>query len=61
MISRAVQDAYELSPVQQGMLFQTRLDPGSDVYVVRIWTRLSGALDVDAFRDAWAWAVARHP
>jgi amino acid adenylation domain-containing protein len=61
MTTRAVQDAYELSPVQQGMLFQTRLDPGSDVYVVRIWTRLSGALDVDAFRDAWAWAVARHP
>ncbi|HEX2078088.1 MAG TPA: amino acid adenylation domain-containing protein [Longimicrobium sp.] len=60
MISRAVQDAYELSPVQQGMLFQTRLDPGSDVYVVRIWTRLSGTLDVNAFRAAWEWAAARH-
>jgi amino acid adenylation domain-containing protein len=61
MISRAVQDAYELSPVQQGMLFQTRLDPGSGVYVVQLWTRLSGTLDVDAFRAAWAWAAARHP
>jgi hypothetical protein len=61
MISRGIQDAYELSPVQLGMLFHTRLDPAADVYVVRLWTRLSGALDVDAFRAAWAWAVARHP
>jgi amino acid adenylation domain-containing protein len=61
VISPAIQDAYELSPVQQGMLFQTRLDPTADVYVVRLWTRLSGALDVDAFRAAWAWAADRHP
>jgi amino acid adenylation domain-containing protein len=61
MIGRGIQDAYELSPVQAGMLFQTRLEPDSAVYVVQLWTRLSGTLDPVAFRDAWAWAVSRHP
>jgi amino acid adenylation domain-containing protein len=55
-----VQDAYELSPVQQGMLFQTRMDPGAGVYVVQLWTRLLGPLDAGAFHAAWAWALERH-
>ncbi|HEX2078523.1 MAG TPA: condensation domain-containing protein, partial [Longimicrobium sp.] len=61
MISRGIQDAYELSPVQAGMLFHAQLNPGTGVYVVQLWTRLSGALDQAAFREAWAWAAARHP
>ena len=61
MIAPGIQDAYELSPVQAGMLFHAQLNPGTGVYVVQLWTRLSGALDEAAFRQAWAWAAARHP
>jgi amino acid adenylation domain-containing protein len=60
MMPPGVQDAYELSPVQQGMLFQTRMDPGAGVYLVQLWTRLSGPLDAGGFRAAWAWALERH-
>ncbi|HYR11627.1 MAG TPA: amino acid adenylation domain-containing protein, partial [Longimicrobium sp.] len=60
MTTRTVADACELSPVQQGMLFHTQLDPAAGLYLVQLWTPLSGPLHADAFRDAWAWAVERH-
>jgi amino acid adenylation domain-containing protein len=58
---KPIADAYELTPVQQGMLFHAQLDPAAPVYVVQLWTPLSGPLDEGAFHDAWTWAVARHP
>ncbi|HEX2210930.1 MAG TPA: amino acid adenylation domain-containing protein, partial [Longimicrobium sp.] len=61
MSAPPVQDAFELTPVQAGMLFETQLDPAAGLYVVQLWTRLSGRLDAEAFRAAWAWAFARHP
>ena len=60
MTPKAIADAYEPTPVQQGMLFHAQLDPASGVYVVQLWTPLSGALDADLFRDAWSWALDRH-
>ena len=60
MIAPGIQDAYELSAIQEGMLFQTELDAGSSVYQVQLWTRLTGPLDAEAFRAAWGWAMARH-
>jgi amino acid adenylation domain-containing protein len=60
MIAPGIQDAYELSPVQAGMLFQCQLDPAAGLYVVQLWTRLSGRLDEAAFRQAWAWVAPRH-
>ena len=61
MSTAQVQDAFELTPVQAGMLFDTQLDPAAGLYVVQLWTRLSGPLDEAAFRAAWTWAMARHP
>ncbi|HEU0054323.1 MAG TPA: condensation domain-containing protein, partial [Longimicrobium sp.] len=60
MITRDVAGACELAPVQQGMLFHAQLDPDAGLYVVQLWTPLSGPLDAEAFRLAWAWAVERH-
>jgi surfactin family lipopeptide synthetase C len=56
-----LQDVYELSPIQEGMLFHSLLDPESGVYVEQLHFTLRGALDVDAFRRAWQAMVDRHP
>ena len=56
----AVQDVYELSPMQQGMLFHTLYAPASGVYVEQRHCLLHGALAVDAFQQAWQQVVARH-
>ena len=55
-----VQDAYRLSPVQEGMLFHSLLSPGSGEYVVQLCAEIAGPLDVPAFQLAWASAVERH-
>ncbi|HEX6045284.1 MAG TPA: amino acid adenylation domain-containing protein, partial [Pyrinomonadaceae bacterium] len=58
--ARADEDAYPLSPLQQGMLFHSVYTPGSTVYVGQLSFMLRGNLDVNAFIDAWRRAVARH-
>jgi amino acid adenylation domain-containing protein/non-ribosomal peptide synthase protein (TIGR01720 family) len=58
--SRAVQDLYPLSPMQQGMLFHSLYQQGQDdVYVSQLRADVQG-LDVARFRDAWEQVLARH-
>ena len=52
---------YPLTPMQQGMLFHTLLDPGSGAYVVQLPCRLDGPLDRGALRRAWQAVVDHHP
>ena len=56
-----VQDIYELSPMQQGMLFHTLYAPESGVYFEQRHCLLEGNLDVAAFKQAWQTVVERHP
>ncbi|MDR3635536.1 MAG: condensation domain-containing protein, partial [Isosphaeraceae bacterium] len=57
-----VEDAYPLSPVQEGMLFHdAAAAPGSGVYVEQVLCRLNGPLDLAAFETAWRQVAARHP
>ncbi|MFO7586807.1 MAG: condensation domain-containing protein, partial [Gemmatimonadota bacterium] len=58
--SRRIEAIYPLSPMQQGMLFHTLLEPESGAYFEQMACRLRGALDVDAFERAWKQVVARH-
>jgi amino acid adenylation domain-containing protein len=60
MDSRAIQEIYELSPMQQAMLFHSLYAPGSGVYVIQLSLRLTGRLDVEAFERAWRLLFARH-
>ncbi|HEY2736964.1 MAG TPA: amino acid adenylation domain-containing protein, partial [Thermoanaerobaculia bacterium] len=55
-----IETVYELSPMQQAMLFHSLYAPGSGVYVVQISLRLSGRLDTAAFLRAWQRVVERH-
>src|ERR1051325_1600277 len=60
MNSKNIEDAYPLSPMQEGLLFHSLYDEHQAVYVTHIACALSG-LDVSAFERAWQKAVDRHP
>ncbi|NEU73789.1 non-ribosomal peptide synthetase [Hassallia byssoidea VB512170] len=55
-----IEDIYQLSPVQQGMLFHTLYAPSSGVYCQQLSCTFTGRLDVQAFDAAWQQVVARH-
>ncbi|OBQ12654.1 amino acid adenylation domain-containing protein [Anabaena sp. AL09] len=57
---QSIEDLYELSPMQQGMLFHTLYAPESEVYFEQLLCILSGELNFSAFQKAWEQIVARH-
>jgi amino acid adenylation domain-containing protein/non-ribosomal peptide synthase protein (TIGR01720 family) len=56
-----LEDVYELTPAQQGMLFHTIYEPASGAYVNQLTCRIEGVLEEAVFREAWRSAIARHP
>jgi amino acid adenylation domain-containing protein len=56
-----IEDAYPLSPAQEGILFHTQYAPDSGVYIEQFTCRLRGELDLPAFERSWRLLVARHP
>lgn len=56
-----IEDLYELSPMQQGMLFHTLYAPESEVYFEQLLCTLQGELNFPGFVQAWQQVVARHP
>ncbi|HYW19652.1 MAG TPA: amino acid adenylation domain-containing protein [Nodularia sp. (in: cyanobacteria)] len=56
-----LEDIYELSPLQQGLLFHTIYAPNSGVYFEQFSWTLQGNLNVDAFKKSWERVVERHP
>ena len=60
MNARNIESFYPLSPMQQGMLFHSRLAPQSGVYVEQVQCTLRGDLQVAAFEQAWQDVMARH-
>ncbi|KYF66721.1 non-ribosomal peptide synthetase [Sorangium cellulosum] len=54
-------DVYPLSPMQEGMLFHTLLNPGSGIYLMQQHYVWHGALDPDLVVEAWRRVAARHP
>ncbi|MET0649944.1 MAG: amino acid adenylation domain-containing protein, partial [Pyrinomonadaceae bacterium] len=56
-----VEDVYELTPTQQGMLFHGLYAPSSGAYFNQLSCLIEGELDPAAFRAAWRQTVERHP
>jgi amino acid adenylation domain-containing protein/non-ribosomal peptide synthase protein (TIGR01720 family) len=54
------EESYPLTPLQQGLLFHSLWEPEHDPYVEQVSCRLEGALDLAAFRAAWAQVSACH-
>lgn len=57
----SIEDIYELSPMQQGMLFHTLLSPEVGTYCSQYSIRLRGLIDPDLFYASWQILVDRHP
>nr|APD71849.1 non-ribosomal peptide synthetase 2 [Streptomyces sp.] len=53
-------DVLPLSPVQEGLLFHSMYDDGTDVYTVQLAFDLDGPLDVDRLTEAATRVVNRH-
>ncbi len=60
LVRDQVEDLYELTPIQEGLLFHSQLDPGSGFYNERFTCVLRGRADLAALRRAWEETVARH-
>ncbi|AFY44056.1 non-ribosomal peptide synthetase [Nostoc sp. PCC 7107] len=56
-----IEDIYELSPMQQGMLFHKLAAPNSVVYFEQNCFTLKTQLNIVAFQKAWQRVVDRHP
>ncbi|WP_437926826.1 amino acid adenylation domain-containing protein [Sorangium sp. So ce291] len=56
-----IEDVYPLSPMQEGMLFHTLLNPGSGIYLMQQHYTWRGPLDERLLVEAWQRVVARHP
>ncbi|MBD1865324.1 MULTISPECIES: non-ribosomal peptide synthetase [Trichocoleus] len=55
-----IEDIYELSPTQQGLLFHTLHAPKSGVYFEQFCWQLNGPLHRSAFQQAWQRLCDRH-
>ncbi|NET73691.1 MAG: non-ribosomal peptide synthetase, partial [Sphaerospermopsis sp. SIO1G2] len=56
-----IEDIYPLSPMQEGMLFESLYAPDGGVYFEQTTFTLNGELNVTAFTEAWQKLVNHHP
>ncbi|MBA5868540.1 MAG: amino acid adenylation domain-containing protein [Nitrospira sp. CR2.1] len=57
----AIEDLYPLTPMQEGMLFHTLLNPGSGMYLMQQHYTWNGPVDLDRLVEAWGRVIDRHP
>ncbi|MBK5007741.1 non-ribosomal peptide synthetase [Pseudomonas sp. S32] len=55
-----IEDVYPLTPMQEGMLLHTLLEPGTGLYYMQDRYRINSGLDPQRFAQAWQAVVARH-
>ncbi|TDF77388.1 non-ribosomal peptide synthetase [Pseudomonas sp. H9] len=55
-----IEDVYPLTPMQEGLLLHTLLEPGTGIYYMQDRYRINSALDRERFAQAWQTVVARH-
>lgn len=58
--ARRIEDIYPLTPMQEGLLLHTLLEPGQGLYFMQDRYRIDSALDHERFAQAWSAVVARH-
>ncbi|WP_421558599.1 non-ribosomal peptide synthetase [Pseudomonas canadensis] len=56
----AIEDVYPLTPMQEGLLLHTLLEPGTGLYYMQDRYRINIALDPERFAQAWQAVIARH-
>ncbi|MFP3493448.1 non-ribosomal peptide synthetase [Pseudomonas sp. SIMBA_059] len=58
--ANAIEDVYPLTPMQEGLLLHTLLEPGTGLYYMQDRYRINSALDPQRFAQAWQAVIARH-
>jgi non-ribosomal peptide synthetase component F len=58
--TKAIEDIFALTPMQEGMLFHYLREPGSDVYFEQLGLELTGEIDKKTFQRAWNFIVAAN-
>ena len=58
---RNLEDIYQLSPMQKGMLFHTLYAPESGIYFNQVVWQIKGPLQLHWFEEAWKRVIQRHP
>src|SRR5580698_9919935 len=56
-----VEAIYGLTPLQQGILFETLRAPSRNMYVNQLSCRLTGPFDCALLRTAWERAITSNP
>ena len=56
-----IEDIYNLSPLQEGLLFQTQYEQTPWVYLQQLKLKLGGLLDVTIFGRAWQLVIDHNP
>src|ERR1700739_338951 len=54
-------DAFEISPIQAGMLFHELSRPGSGVDIEQIVAHLEELVEIDKLIEGWRYVTRRHP
>ncbi|RNB59090.1 amino acid adenylation domain-containing protein [Brevibacillus gelatini] len=55
-----IETYYPVTPLQQGLIFHSLLEPESGAYIVQMGLKLQGPLNVSLFEQAWQCLVDRH-
>jgi amino acid adenylation domain-containing protein/non-ribosomal peptide synthase protein (TIGR01720 family) len=55
-----IADIYPLTPMQEGLLLHTLLEPGSGIYFMQDRYTINSAIDFERFAAAWHAVVERH-
>ena len=58
--AECIEDVYPMTPMQEGMLLHTLLEPGTGLYYMQDRYRINSVLDPQRFARAWQAVVARH-
>ena len=58
---RQIEDIYPLAPLQYGLMFHSLVAAEASVYCIQIACRLTGELNIAAFRQVWQQLIDHHP
>ena len=58
--SKNIETVYQLSPLQQGILFHSLMDSELGVYVVQLSYTIQGPLQPELLQKAWQQVMDRH-
>ncbi|MFZ1289536.1 MAG: amino acid adenylation domain-containing protein [Melioribacteraceae bacterium] len=58
--NKNIESIYELTPMQQGMLFHSIYNPNSKNYFEQLSVTISGELNIDDFKQAWILILKKY-